>query len=172
MIRPIVAVRSIILGIGLLGLALAIPLNQGQAGPDATSAERNPAVLRGDSDVITRVGNDSCLARGCHGAVGPSDPTTGHFYFKGGEASTWRTFDPHARAYEVLLNSRSVKIGERLKVEMNGQKPHRAKLCLVCHSPGLDVKFEEEKEHATVVVGAGVDCEACHGNASRWLSSR
>jgi hypothetical protein len=133
---------------------------------------RSPAAPRPDSPQVdpltkaesSRVGLNSCNARGCHGAIGATDPVAGKFYVKGGESTTWSTYDPHSRAYDVLLEPRSVRIGKLLSAELNGQAPHQAKLCLDCHSvTGTPGKVPDPAQ-----IAAGVDCEACHGAASQW----
>ena len=58
---------------------------------------------------------NSCAARGCHGAVGAVDPAEGDVYIKDGASTTWLNFDPHAQAYDVLLDARSVAIAEKLE---------------------------------------------------------
>ena len=166
MIGPKAIFRSVAIGIGLFGLCTFPPLTRGGAGAKAAPAEAGASTTKADVVSIRRIGTESCMARGCHGAVGASDPATGNPYFKGGEATTWRSFDPHSRAYDVLLNPRSVAIGKRLATEMKGEPPERAQLCLDCHSIGGKPSASIE---ATREFAAGVDCETCHGPASAWV---
>ena len=81
-----------------------------------------------------RIGMNSCAARGCHGAVESVDPAKGDVYIKDGAYTTWLNFDPHARAYEVLLEPRSVAIADKLKESLKNEPAHKAELCLSCHS--------------------------------------
>ena len=37
---------------------------------------------------------------------------------KGGETNTWSTYDPHSRAYSVLLEPRSERIGKLLAADV------------------------------------------------------
>jgi len=165
MIRPKLVSRSILVCNGLLGLALCVPLTRGRAGADGSPADASKEAMK--SDVIRRIGYDSCLARGCHGAVGATDPARGDLYFKGGEATTWRSFDPHSRAYDVLRNPRSVRMGKILSAKMKQQPPHRARLCLDCHSIGGTPSDSDKSGRHDFA--SGVDCETCHGPASEWV---
>ncbi len=97
--------------------------------------------------------------------VAAVDPSKGDLYIKDGAYTTWLNFDPHASAYDVLLDSRSVAIAEKLKGPLKNEPAHKAELCLSCHSttsppdpisPGLDL------------VKNGISCEACHGGAEVW----
>ena len=72
----------------------------------------------------------SCAALACHHGNGPRGS-------KGSEYTTWAIYDPHAKAYEVLLNDRSRGIQERL----NRAEPENRRvaaennaLCLKCHA--------------------------------------
>jgi len=134
------------------GLVLLLATTSGAVGP------------RGEPDEagFARIGAGSCAARGCHGAVGPTEPAKGDAYIKGGAYTTWRSFDPHARAHAVLLEPRSRSIAARLSGPLGKAPAHEARLCLACHAtPGPST------DGATP--GArGIDCEGCHGPAGRW----
>jgi len=112
---------------------------------------------------FARIGLGSCAARGCHGAVGPTEPARGEAYIPGGAYTTWRAFDPHARASAVLLEPRSRSIAARLSGPLRGAPAHEARACLACHaSPG------PPPEAASPTAARGIDCEGCHGPAGRW----
>ena len=152
--RPIVLTTCIVLA-GLLATA-------------GLAQVENPKPVRTTSDpdaIARRIGIDSCVSRGCHGAVGTVDPLVDKLYVRGGEAVTWRSFDPHARAFNVLLEPRSVRMGEILAAELKGKPPHKAALCLDCHSIG----GEPDGRRPETEFAAGVDCETCHGPASGWI---
>ncbi len=108
---------------------------------------------------------NSCAARGCHGAVKATDPARGQVYIEGGASTTWLQYDPHARAYAVLLEPRSVKIASQLKKALGGKPAHKAGLCLSCHAT---VGPAPAKDPALAPLADGVSCEACHGPAEVW----
>lgn len=108
------------------------------------------------------LGAGSCAARGCHGGVGGGDPTGGDVAFAGGEYTTWRTYDPHARAFEVLRSARSRRMAERLADRLQHKPAHEAPACLSCHDPRSVAEASPRLTHE------GVGCESCHGPAERW----
>ena len=112
-----------------------------------------------------RIGMNSCAARGCHGAVDSADPSRGNVYIKGGAYTTWLNFDPHASAYDVLLESRSVGIAEKLKGPLGGKPAHEVDLCLSCHAT---VSPPEAIRADVAHIKDGISCEACHGPAEVW----
>jgi hypothetical protein len=167
MIGPKILSRSILVGTGLLVVGLSLTSLRNRAGAEVAATESGPRPAKTDVETIRRVGSDSCVARGCHGAVGTADPIKDRpYYSHGGEATTWRSFDPHSRAYDVLLNARSVGIAKRLKADLKGKPAHLAKLCLDCHSIGGEPSPDGGNVRA---FASGVDCETCHGPASAWL---
>lgn len=98
----------------------------------------------------------SCSAAACHGGGQPGRI--------GSEHSTWApdltgaTGDPHARAYRVLFNPDSVRIGKLV----GGGPAHENILCLKCHAPAGVADRTARAE--------GVGCTACHGPAEKWLT--
>jgi hypothetical protein len=102
-------------------------------------------------------GPGGCAASSCHGSVQPRTTTR---IFQN-EYTIWIAQDKHARAYSVLQDSVSERIGKILNIG----PPARASKCLVCHS--LDVPPEQQAQ--TFELGDGVSCENCHGPASGWL---
>ncbi|WP_435018754.1 multiheme c-type cytochrome [Tundrisphaera sp. TA3] len=156
-------------GPGPLSAPIAALIVLGMAGVSARAAEprTRPAT---SSDVPARIGGGSCAAKGCHGGVGASDPAHGAVAFQGGEFTTWRTFDPHARAGSVLRDERSRGIAKRLSRRLDGRPAHQAPACLACHAPAASLGpiGGADPDPAAESLRAGVDCEACHGPASRW----
>src|SRR5205823_410550 len=75
----------------------------------------------------------------------------------------WIAHDPHARAYDVLLDERSIVIAKQLGINA----AHEQSLCLKCHvlpeyrSARVAPRFRKED---------GVGCESCHGPAERWVN--
>ncbi len=102
-------------------------------------------------------GPGGCAASSCHGSVQPKTTTR---IFQN-EYTIWIAQDKHARAYSVLQNIVSQRIGKLLNIGPPSQAPK----CLVCHS--LFVPAEQRAE--TFELGDGVSCENCHGPASGWL---
>lgn len=102
-------------------------------------------------------GPGGCAASSCHGSVQPK--TTTRIYQN--EYSIWIGQDKHARAFSVLRNPVSVRIGKILNIG----PPDQAPKCLVCHS--LYVPADQRAQ--TFELDDGVSCENCHGPASGWL---
>jgi hypothetical protein len=103
----------------------------------------------------------SCASASCHGG--------GQVGKVGSEHSTWAreavpqlTSDPHAKAYSVLFNPVSVRMGQLLGIK----EPHKDKRCLTCHA----VDSASEAETRDQILSEGVGCGACHGPADKWIS--
>ena len=103
-------------------------------------------------------GAGGCAASSCHGSIQPKTTT----HVPQNEYSIWAGQDKHARAYQVLSNAVSIRIGKILKLE---HPPSQTPRCLACHA--LAVPQEQRAE--TFDVTDGVSCESCHGPASGWL---
>src|SRR5262249_35632430 len=84
------------------------------------------------------------------------------------EYGTWLACDPHARAYEVLLDYRSKEIVKNYYnlPAAHLARPQKLTLCLKCHvAPEVNARpCVPELFHAD-----GVSCESCHGPAGKWL---
>ena len=102
-------------------------------------------------------GPGGCAASSCHGSVQPKTTTR---IFQN-EYTIWIAQDKHARAFSVLQNSVSQRIGKILNIG----PPAQAAKCLVCHS----LYVPPEQQAQTFELGDGVSCENCHGPASGWL---
>lgn len=103
------------------------------------------------------LGVKSCGSSGCHGQVASSSsPVLLNEYV------TWQKYDKHARAYQVLLEPRSVRMAQNLGLK----NAHEAKICLDCHADNVPA----EKRGPQFVLADGVGCEACHGAGSApWM---
>ncbi len=103
-------------------------------------------------------GPGGCAASSCHGSIQPKTTT----HIPQNEYSIWAGQDKHARAYQVLSNSVSVRIGKILKLK---SAPNQDARCLACHAlaPATEMRAQ------SFDVGDGVSCEHCHGPASGWL---
>jgi hypothetical protein len=98
------------------------------------------------------IGAGGCASSNCHGATTPlAEPNS---RILGNEYATWSVADRHSRAYHVLEEPRSKRMGEILKLDAT-----RDKRCTVCHVVGSPEKTRAD----------GVACEACHGAAEKWL---
>ncbi len=102
-------------------------------------------------------GPGGCAASSCHGSVQPKTTTR---IFQN-EYTIWIAQDKHARAFSVLSNNISERIGRILNIG----PPSKAPKCLVCHS--LHVSPAQQAQ--SFELADGVSCENCHGPASGWL---
>ncbi|HEU4531083.1 MAG TPA: multiheme c-type cytochrome [Steroidobacteraceae bacterium] len=103
------------------------------------------------------LGVATCASSLCHGSAKPLTASA----VQQNEYVTWSHFDPHARAYRLLLEPRSQTMAKRL-----GLGPaQEARVCLDCHAesaPARGPRFQ---------VSDGIGCESCHGPAGRWLAT-
>lgn len=134
------------------------PRSGATAAPAATS-EKPYGVGRAE---FAHRPSTSCAAAACHGggAVGKL----------GSEHSTWAreavpsaTGDPHAKAYSVLFNPVSVRMGQLLGIK----EPHNDQRCLTCHAVVESAKDADTREQ---FLSEGVGCGGCHGPADKWIS--
>jgi hypothetical protein len=99
------------------------------------------------------VGAVGCRSSSCHGGAGE----------KRSQYITWSQKDFHTRAYAILLDARSARIGEAVGVP----QPQSSARCTVCHSPFQAVA--QTRLTSTARPDEGVSCESCHGAAEPWL---
>ena len=102
-------------------------------------------------------GPGGCASSSCHGSIQPKQVTR----VGQNEYSIWAGQDKHARAFQVLSNSVSLRIGKILGIG----RPDQSAKCLACHA--LSVPVEQRAESFELI--DGVSCESCHGPASGWL---
>jgi hypothetical protein len=103
------------------------------------------------------LGAASCASSLCHGSVTPwSDGR-----IRQDEYVLWSRHDPHARSYERLLNPKAKDIAQRLGLK----NAHEANECLDCHTHNVPPARRGEG----YLVRDGIQCEACHGPAQRWM---
>jgi len=98
------------------------------------------------------VGMSGCSKIGCHN--GSTNGANRQF-------GLW-TKDNHARAFDVLLESKSQQIAKAIGLS---SPAHESKLCLKCHSANALSMPPSDK----VRLSEGVSCEVCHGPASNWI---
>jgi hypothetical protein len=99
------------------------------------------------------VGSVGCKSSSCHG--GASE--------KRSQYITWSQKDFHTRAYAILIDARSARIGEALGIS----GPQSSARCTLCHSPFQSVVQTRLASGARP--DEGVSCESCHGAAEPWL---
>lgn len=99
------------------------------------------------------VGSIGCKSSSCHGGAGE----------KRSQYITWSQKDFHAKAFAILTDARSARIGDGIGV-VEAQSSAR---CTVCHSP-LQAVAQTRLAH-TARTDEGVSCENCHGAAEPWL---
>lgn len=123
------------------------------------------AQVRSHPPISGVLGAASCSSTACHGSIAPF-PVSESPVFRN-EHTTWVSRDPHARAYQVLFDPRSVAISTKLGgVDGRITPAHRDPRCLACHTTP---RPEEELAIPSVIHEDGVGCESCHGPAARWI---
>jgi len=101
----------------------------------------------------------TCASTLCHGSAKPLSAHT----VQQNEYVTWSHFDPHSKAYRLLLEPRSQRIAERLGIG----PAHEAKVCLDCHAENVPPSQRGPRFQLT----DGIGCESCHGAAEGWLAT-
>jgi len=103
-------------------------------------------------------GPGGCASSSCHGSIVAKDATR----IPQNEYSIWAGQDKHARAYQVLSNDVSVRMGKILGLKT---PPNQNQKCLACHALAVGPELRAQ----SFEVNDGVSCENCHGPASGWL---
>ena len=98
--------------------------------------QKTPAAAPSGMKPGSYVGPGGCAASNCHGSVQPKTVTR----IPQNEYSIWAGQDKHARAYQVLSNAVSVRIGKILNIG----RPDQSQKCLACHA--LSVPTEQRAE--------------------------
>src|SRR6478672_12769192 len=88
-------------------------------------------------------GPGGCASSSCHGSIQPRQITR----VAQNEYSIWAGQDKHARAYQVLSNAVSLRIGKILNIG----RPDQSQKCLACHA--LSVPAEQRAETFELVDG-------------------
>ena len=105
-------------------------------------------------------GPGGCASSSCHGSIQPKQITR----VAQNEYSIWAGQDKHARAYQVLSNDVSVRIGKILNLK---SPPSQNQKCLACHA----LSVAPELRAQSFDISDGVSCEHCHGPAAGWLGA-
>jgi hypothetical protein len=130
------------------------PAPQGQA-----PAQKQNAPQSSPNDIGKFSGPGSCAASNCHGGVQPKTVVR----IPQNEYTIWAGQDKHSRAYTVLSNPVSVRMGEILGLQ---QPPNKSDKCLACHALN---ERPEQRAQTFQTIEDGVSCESCHGPAVGWL---
>jgi hypothetical protein len=144
-----------------VALALAFTMvlsNQVRAGAEPQTSTNTAPANTAPGNVGKYNGPGACAASNCHGGVQPKTITR----IPQNEYSIWAAQDKHARAYNVLSNPTSVRMGKILKL---ANAPNTSEKCLVCHA----LYVPKEARATTFQLDDGVSCENCHGPAVGWL---
>ena len=116
---------------------------------------------------VRTVGVSGCASAGCHGGSA-MDSIGGKWTDRSwaGTASHWLAVDPHTKAYAALKSKLAADIMQRYAP---GAEPTEDVRCLACHTnPSLaDPKADARDRQLRT---EGVSCEACHGDAGKWLA--
>jgi len=110
-----------------------------------------------DGDV--HLGVASCATGVCHGKLTPQKDKNVWL----NEYRVWSAEDRHARAYQTLLTAKSKQIADNLGIA----SAQTSDLCLNCHADNVKQNQRGPKFQLT----DGIQCEACHGGAARWIES-
>lgn len=111
------------------------------------------------------IGVGTCASSNCHGNAAPVRGS----HIQQNEFVTWFRRDKHSKAYSVLLNPLSKRIGYHLGID----SPEKEPLCLSCHSTYVEDATKQEKipSESKYHLEDGVSCESCHGSAEKWLKA-
>jgi hypothetical protein len=145
-------VFSCLLALNLLSMAQVKPRETPQP-------KQQPTQAPGEAGKYS--GPGSCASSNCHGGVQPKSLVR----IAQNEYSIWAAQDKHARAYTVLSNPVSLRIGKILGLE---QAPNKSDKCIACHA--LNVR-PEQRAQTFQSIDDGVSCESCHGPAVGWLGT-
>ena len=105
-------------------------------------------------------GPGGCASSSCHGSIQAQNIT----HVAQNEYSIWAGQDKHARAYQVLSNDVSIRIGRILGLK---SPPNQNQKCLACHALSVPAELRAQ----SFDISDGVSCEHCHGPAAGWLGA-
>jgi hypothetical protein len=105
------------------------------------------------------LGVATCANSVCHGRGNVAEDSN----IAQNEYRIWAKYDPHAQAYQTLLNADS----KRIAANMGLADASTAPACLACHSDNVPAEQRGER----FFINDGIGCEACHGGAERWIDS-
>lgn len=142
-------------------LAFAVLISEPAITASAASSSAASSSTPTQNSVVGKYnGPGGCASSSCHGSIQPKTITR----VAQNEYSIWAGQDKHARAYQVLSNDVSVRIGKILNL---GSPPNQNQKCLACHA----LSVAPEMRAQTFDISDGVSCENCHGPAAGWLGA-
>ena len=106
------------------------------------------------------LGVATCASSLCHGSVTPWEDGK----IRQDEYVLWSRHDPHANSFNELTSTRSKEIARKLGLP---QPAHETQECLDCHTHSVRPARRGEGYALT----DGIQCEACHGPAEKWIES-
>ncbi len=109
------------------------------------------------------MGTFSCASSKCHG-----DTKGRAEYPKLNESLAW-TQEQHFKSFATLTNEslKSGKSPSKIAKNLNIAQPQTSDRCLVCHA----LNVPADLRGARFNIADGVQCEACHGPAQKWLQA-
>ena len=146
-----------LLFVGLWTILGVVPLTHFLLTAANAQSKGKPSVAK-DRSAFTGAG--SCASSLCHGGIHPKKVPDIDIHQN--ELTVWMTKDKHAKAYEILLDQKSVMMARNLKLP---QKAEKSDQCLACHA----LNVPKNLRMATFDITDGVSCETCHGPAEDWL---
>jgi Cytochrome c554 and c-prime len=163
-------------GLGLTAALLALVWFGLRPSPTpAPAAEPPPIRAAGKPAQPAVVGAVGCSGVACHGrpveglvpasgwSTADKDEDRGRWR---SSYTVWRSYDPHAGAFDVLGNDLSKQIEARLATPGGASRDARSDVrCLACHANPALANDPQSREY----LAEGVSCEACHGNAGAWI---
>lgn len=164
LVRASLVLGAAALAISSAGLFGRAPGLRGEANTARPSAPFEPP-----GTPYRTVSVAGCASAACHGGPATtslSDKLDSHTWQ--GSATHYLACDPHTKAFATLESPLAKSIMDRLRSSvMEATEDVR---CLACHTnPALASSEVNNRERS--LRRDGVSCEACHGNASKWLHS-
>lgn len=153
--------------VGVMSIGFSLPLGYSQS--PAAPAQKPPLAK---IEEAVQTDTTSCVT--CHNHPS-ADGANGHpfsakfnsdKYILLNEGKTWKTEDPHSRAYSVLTEAPAEAMGKRL-----GYDVAKSAACLACHASDKAPTIPADPKRFDPVrfdVTSGVGCTACHGVEKTW----
>ena len=135
--------------------------------------------IGGTESLLTSMGKASCSGVACHGnATAIVEKATNEPRWRSSYVQ-WESLDPHRDAYRSLETTWAKTILQHLsspdqeKSSLDQYSPQTDQRCLACHTnPSLAFQHPKGVDLTSLrpLRAEGVSCEACHGNAAKWIN--